>query len=97
MQDIKKLFHRLDGSLSLAGFQDQDSNTNLSVNRIGPATTVAAFAPEQLVKVQKYSETKEGSTEKDAHDKEIRFFARSEDKEEQVNIHPSSTNLKIAT
>ena len=101
MQDIKKLYHQLDSSLSLAGFEDHDSNANLSVNRIVRATTVAAFAPEQLVKVQKplqkYSETVEGSIEKDAHAKEFRFFVRSEEKEERVFIHPSSANLKIGT
>ena len=103
MWEIKQLHTQLAASLAQAGFPDNEmSNINSTSNRVVRACIVSAFSPSQLVKIKrpamKYTETIEGSIEKDATSRELKLFVRNKDgNDERVFIHPSSSNFNVGS
>lgn len=103
MREIKQLYTQLEASLTQAGFNEcKMSDKNSTSNRVVRACIVSAFSPSQLVKlkrpVTKYKETVEGSIEKDMNSRELKLFIRGRGgNEEQVFIHPSSSNINVSS
>jgi ATP-dependent RNA helicase DHX57 len=105
MREINEQAKKLKSSLAFAGFgPSAEADRNNHSWRIVHASTVAALAPAQLVRVERpaarYEETAHGAAAKAAASKELKFFVRSSlgtgdtilsgRREEQVFIHPSS-------
>ncbi|KAL7550933.1 hypothetical protein ACHAWF_014139 [Thalassiosira exigua] len=118
MREILSLTRQLDSSLTTSGFRpSNECNRNQSSWRIVRSMIVASLSPTQVVRVQrpstKYTETVEGSIEKEGKAKELKFFIRggidnvSESKgeknisgsmnQERVFIHPSSNNFVVGS
>ena len=109
MRDILQLVNQYDSALSTAGYgASAGADRNAKSWRVLRACAIAAFAPSQLVRVQrpstKYASTAEGAREKDAVAKELSFFVRmnasegenlSSEKEERVFLHPSSALFAV--
>lgn len=87
MRDIKQLVRQLDSSLASAGYHpSQEADRNVNSWRIIRACVVAALAPSQIVRVHrpttKYTETVEGAVEKAGVARELKFFIRGADSED---------------
>jgi len=116
MREMLTLAKQLDSSLSNSGFfPNKECNRYESSWRIVRSMLVASLSPTQIVRVQrpstKYTETVEGSIEKEGKAKELKFFIRGGSEnadhnhdsskrntnEERVFIHPSSNNFAIGS
>mmetsp|Transcript_15236 Transcript_15236/g.33072 ORF Transcript_15236/g.33072 Transcript_15236/m.33072 type:complete len:1605 (-) Transcript_15236:173-4987(-) len=100
MRDILTLTRQLDSSLTNSGFlPSKECNKNESSWRIVRSMLVSSLSPTQVVRVQrpstKYTETVEGSIEKEGKSKELKFFIRggSESMGGDAN-HNSATRSK---
>ncbi|KAL9179117.1 hypothetical protein ACHAXT_000159 [Thalassiosira profunda] len=81
MRDMLALARQLDSSLTTSGFHpSRECNRSGQSGRIVRSMLVASLSPTQVVRVQrpstKYTETVEGSIEKEGKAKELKFFIR---------------------
>lgn len=115
MRDMLALVNQYDSSLRSAGYAaSKEADRNKNSWTIIRTCAVAALAPSQLVRVHrpsaKYAETVEGAVEKAGVAKELKFFIRTNDDEEQLQtaqagrmqdervfIHPSSFNFSVGS
>jgi ATP-dependent RNA helicase DHX57 len=112
MKELEQLYNLLNAALTNVGFPDsQEANSNTGSRRIMHACAVSAMSPSQLVKVVRpkttYDETAQGAREKDNRSKDLKLFIRltpaeaqtnaATFKEEQVFVHPSSSNFATGT
>ncbi|KAL9179142.1 hypothetical protein ACHAXT_000184 [Thalassiosira profunda] len=97
MRDMLALARQLDSALTTSGFHpSKECNQSGQSGRIIRSMLVASLSPTQVVRVQrpstKYTETVEGSIEKEGKAKELKFFIRGGSDD---NSGEGSSDLRI--